>query len=547
MSLLAAIALLAAAPQRPVVAVLYFDNDSGDSSLDVLQKGLADMLVTDLAGSDQLTVVEREKLQRVIDELSLQKTKLFDPKTTVKVGKLIGATHAVTGAFHSFEPQLRIDVRLVEIASGKVVLSESVTGTKEKFFDLEQDLARRFLAKLDAQLSGSARTGSVDFASLVAYSKGLQLKDQGSLEEASRAFADVAARSPQFALASRRQAELLSALEVLAQRRSDALLSYSDELLKNADAFLDTHDPAKVKAANAKAYLAYRLVRGAYAMLLIETRLGKGSPRCPLDGKGDEVTGLMRSYFANQEQLNAELELLPKGTTPALPAADLSRARALGLPELSVPDALEGARFVLEGKAGAFSVWPPLAKLDMRACDAAAASAERIASQREGEQAVEALDLKARGLLIAGRNNEAADTWRSALERFPASRRYRELEGRVKDAAGLTPSSKQRLEDQQWFDRARSACRQDELQRAGPYFGKQRAVTEGLNGWRRTVAELEQTCGAHPGLGALYTAAARAAVQAGDCGSYDKLTARLERVDRSAAWTLKAEVPCEAQ
>ncbi len=538
--------LLAAAPKQPVVAVLYFDNDSGDSSLDVLQKGVADMLVTDLAGSDQVTVVEREKLQRVIDELDLQKTRLFDPKTTLKVGRFIGATHAVTGSFHSFVPQLRVDVRLVEISSGKVVLSQSVTGTKERFFELEQELARRFLAKLDAQLGGAAvKTGGADFESVVAYSKGLDLKDRGAIEEASKTLGEVARRSPQFALAGERQQELLAALEALSQRRNDALLAYSDELLKNADAYLETHDPAKLKGPNARVFLAYRLVRSAYALLLLESRLGRGSPRCPLEGKGDEAAGLMRSYFANEEQLARELELLPKGTTPALPAADLSRARALGLPELAVPDPLEPVRFVLEGKVGAYSVWPPLAKVDMRACDAAAAMAERIAGQREGEPALDALDLKARGLLVAGRNNEAADAWRAALERFPASRRYRELEGRVKDAAGLTAASKQRLEDQQWFDRARTACRQDELQRAGPYFGKQRSAVEGLNGWRRTVAELEQTCGAHPGLGTLYSAAARAAVQAGDCGSYDKLTARLERVDRSAAWTLKGEVPCE--
>lgn len=541
---------LAAAPvgtaKPPVVAVLYFDNDSGDSSLDVLQKGLADMLVTDLAASEQVEVVEREKLQQLIDELELQRTKYFDPKTALKLGRFAGATHAVTGSFHSFEPTLRVDVRLVEMASGKVVLAESVSGTKEKFFDLEQNLARRFLAKLDAQLSGAAKkTQGADFEAVLTYSKALAYRDEGALEEASRTLAEVARRSPQFTLANERQKDLLLALEQLAQRRNDALVGYSDELLKNADAYLATHDPAKLKNPASRVYLAYRLVRGAFALSLIESRLGRGTPRCTLDGRADEVTGLMKSYFANQELLDRELRVLPKGTTPSLPAGDLGRARALGIEELVVPDALDAARFVLEGRAGRWTVWPPLAQLDPKACDAAVAMVDRLAAERDGEAAIVALDLKARGLIAAGRVDEATATWRSVLERFPASPRYREVETRIKDLGGLSSAAKQRQEDQRWFDRARTACRQDELERAGPYLGKQRSVAEGLNGWRRTITELEQTCGSNPGLAPLYTAAARAAVAAGDCGTYEKVTARLERVDRSAAWTLKGELPCD--
>ena len=72
-----------------------------------------------------------------------------------------------------------------------------------------------------------------------------------------------------------------------------------------------------------------------------------------------------------------------------------------------------------------------------------------------------------------------------------------------------------------------------------------RAATEGLHGWRRTVSDFEQACGANPGLAALYAAAARAAADAGDCGTYDKLTGQMERVDRSSAWTLKGEVHCD--
>src|SRR5207245_76973 len=75
----------------PIVAVLYFDNNTGDPAMDALQKGLADMMITDLAAVDGVTVVERSRLQAVVGELALQRGKYFDQQTAVKLGKGVGA------------------------------------------------------------------------------------------------------------------------------------------------------------------------------------------------------------------------------------------------------------------------------------------------------------------------------------------------------------------------------------------------------------------------------------------------------------------------
>src|SRR5688572_17026807 len=103
-ALVVAAALLAGAPaavaaDKMVVVVLYFDNNTNDRGYDVLQKGLADMLVTDLSQVNELQVLEREKLQALIDELKLQRQRFFDPKTAQRLGQGIGARYAVTGAF----------------------------------------------------------------------------------------------------------------------------------------------------------------------------------------------------------------------------------------------------------------------------------------------------------------------------------------------------------------------------------------------------------------------------------------------------------------
>src|SRR5215470_4700728 len=129
-----------AGPTR-TVAVLYFDNDTGDQSFDPLGKGLADMMVTDLAGVPGIQVVEREKLEALLQELKLQRTRYFDPKTAQKIGRGVGAEYAVTGSFAAVAPDIRIDVRVLRIATGEVVVARKVTGQKERFFDLQQQLA----------------------------------------------------------------------------------------------------------------------------------------------------------------------------------------------------------------------------------------------------------------------------------------------------------------------------------------------------------------------------------------------------------------------
>src|SRR5262245_8149104 len=127
------------------VMVLYFENRTNDRQLDVLSKGIADMLVTDLSSVDGLQVVEREKLDALLKEIDLQKTKFFDPATAQKLGKGIGASHAIAGSIAALEPEVRIDVRLIEVATGKVVMGDHVVGKKDQFFALEGELGKKFV------------------------------------------------------------------------------------------------------------------------------------------------------------------------------------------------------------------------------------------------------------------------------------------------------------------------------------------------------------------------------------------------------------------
>jgi TolB-like protein len=224
LSLVLAAVFLATPPR--VVAVLYFDNNSSVREYDVLQKGLADMLVTDLAGVEGLQVVEREKLQKLIEELSLQRSKFFDASTAQKVGKGIGAQYAVTGAIAAIDPKVRLDVRLIEVSTGRVIFADKVVGSRDRFFDLEDELVHQFVEGLSPGAAAPARSHVQNVDALVAYSKGVDLADRGDFAAASSQLAKVVSGSPDFQMAKERYADVLRRLYTAGQKRQ-ALLDAS--------------------------------------------------------------------------------------------------------------------------------------------------------------------------------------------------------------------------------------------------------------------------------------------------------------------------------
>lgn len=172
------------------VAVAHFDNNTGDSAYDALGRGLADMLVTDLSGLPELKVVERARLAALLDELALADSAFVDPASAAKLGKGLGATHIVVGAFAAIEPELRIDARVVSVETGEVAAATHVTGPKQEFFLLEKELALGIAEQVGVKLAirDQARLASQvpteSFEAFRDWSAGLEAFDRGDLETA---------------------------------------------------------------------------------------------------------------------------------------------------------------------------------------------------------------------------------------------------------------------------------------------------------------------------------------------------------------------------
>lgn len=95
---------IAVAQAKPVVAVLYFENGSfgkDRADYDALGKGIADILISDMANNPNMRIVERERIQALLTEQNLIKEKTIDAQTAVRLGKIVGAQYMITGMFMS--------------------------------------------------------------------------------------------------------------------------------------------------------------------------------------------------------------------------------------------------------------------------------------------------------------------------------------------------------------------------------------------------------------------------------------------------------------
>ena len=138
---------------RKTVAVLNFDNNSGDSHYDPLGKGIADMMISDLSSVQQIQLVERQHLADLTHEMEMQHSRFFDQSTAAKAGKLVGAQYVVAGAILALDPKIRLDTRVIQVETGEVVKSAEVTGDQKDLFDLQQRLAHQLIKGLGVALS----------------------------------------------------------------------------------------------------------------------------------------------------------------------------------------------------------------------------------------------------------------------------------------------------------------------------------------------------------------------------------------------------------
>jgi adenylate cyclase len=156
----------AASPEKPSIAVLAFENMSGDPGQEYFSDGITEDIITELSRFRELFVIARNSSF----SYKGKSTKVQD------IGRDLGVSHVVEGSVRRAGPRVRFTVQLIETATGNHVWAERYDRTMEDIFDLQDEITRTIVSVLPVRLQGAIveRARRKPSESLSAYESFLQ-------------------------------------------------------------------------------------------------------------------------------------------------------------------------------------------------------------------------------------------------------------------------------------------------------------------------------------------------------------------------------------
>lgn len=121
------------------VAVPYFKELGGDTTEHNLGRLVSELIAAELTQRPPFVVVERERLDQVMKEHRLADLGVVDEATASKFGRVLGAESLVSGTVAEAGPSYVVTVRQVDVETGKVLVSGTVTFERAGLVALSSD------------------------------------------------------------------------------------------------------------------------------------------------------------------------------------------------------------------------------------------------------------------------------------------------------------------------------------------------------------------------------------------------------------------------
>jgi TolB-like protein len=194
------------------VAVLPFHFAGGDQQYSPLGRGLSEMIAVDLASIDRLQLVERVRLEVLLNELQLAQSEYVNPASAPEVGRLLGAGRLIGGSYVVPDGgRLRVDVALAELTDrARSTDLQSRSGDLEDLFRLKRQIVFGLVDRLDVQLTAEERAEiervpTRNIQAFLAYSRGLEAEARGDFNTAAQAYREAQLMDPGFSRAAEQQ------------------------------------------------------------------------------------------------------------------------------------------------------------------------------------------------------------------------------------------------------------------------------------------------------------------------------------------------------
>ena len=222
--IIAAVVIIQLLPQKEAVpissdklslAVMYFENNTGDESLDHYRKAISDLLITDLAQSKYLRVLSGARLFNILSHMDQLEARSYSSDVLKEVASRGGVENIVLGNYTKAGDIFRINFTLLEASTAELMGSEGVEGRgEESIFAMVDELTRKI--KTNFKLSEGELASDIDKAvgeittsspeAYKYYSEGAKYDHQGEYYKNIELMEKAVAVDPEFAMAYRSMA-----------------------------------------------------------------------------------------------------------------------------------------------------------------------------------------------------------------------------------------------------------------------------------------------------------------------------------------------------
>ena len=155
-------------PEKPSIAVLPFENMTGDPKQEFFTDGFTEQIITSLSKIPSLFVISRNSTF----------TYKGKPVKARKVGKELGVRYLLEGSIQKSGDRVRINAQLIDAISERHVWAESYDRDLKDIFSLQDDVILKILTALQVNLTSGeqARVWAKGTKRLEAYLKLMQCR-----------------------------------------------------------------------------------------------------------------------------------------------------------------------------------------------------------------------------------------------------------------------------------------------------------------------------------------------------------------------------------
>ncbi|MCK5076208.1 MAG: hypothetical protein KAR38_07515, partial [Calditrichia bacterium] len=167
-------------------------------------KGLSEMIITDLSQVKRLQLVERVRIQALMEEMALGQTGLIEEKSSAKFGKLLGAGKIIHGNVALLAGNnVRLHASYWDVINSQFPRVAALDDRLYNLFKMEKDIVFKIVDKMGIQLTPQEREKiqyipTKNIQAFMEYCHGLEKQDQGKFIEAEQYFKNALKFDPNF-------------------------------------------------------------------------------------------------------------------------------------------------------------------------------------------------------------------------------------------------------------------------------------------------------------------------------------------------------------